>query len=294
MKSIQKFLAMVLFVGVFFKTFGQQSLEAGRVEPYRLEVTYNKTCHLIFPVAIRYVDLGSVYLIGEKAEDAPNVLRIKAAVRDFAEETNFSVITEDGQFYSFNVLYNNDPQILSYDLQKMKKDAGREAGKNVKFDELGFNPPSLTDEVLRTIYQQNKRFIRHIASRSYGIQLALHGLYSHNGKYYFHLQLKNSSNVPFTVDFCSYKIFDKQIAKRTVSQEKQLVPLRQYPGLEIISDHSVVSSVVLLDQFTISDDQILRIEVFEKNGARNQVLEVENADLIAAKRVSDMKLKLNP
>lgn len=287
-----KYILILLFLGLFFKSFGQQSLEAGRVEPYRLEVTYNKTCHLIFPVAIRYTDLGSNYLIAGKAEDAQNVLRIKAAVKDFAEETNFSVITQDGQFYSFNVIYNADPHTLSYDLQKMKQDAEREQMKNVQFEELGFNPPSLTEVVLKTIYQQNKRYVRHIAARSYGIQSILKGIYVHNGKFYLHLEAKNRSNVPFVVDFCTYKIIDKQIAKRTVSGEKQLVPIRQYPGLEVISDNSVAGNVILLDQFTITDEQVLRIEIFERNGARNQVLEIENSDLVAAKPVSEMKIKV--
>ncbi|WP_084823310.1 conjugative transposon protein TraN [Sphingobacterium sp. Ag1] len=293
MITIKNLLVILLFVGLFFRTFGQQSLDAGRVEPYRLEVTYNKTCHLIFPVAIRYTDLGSSYLIAGKAEDAANVLRVKAAVKDFAEETNFSVITEDGQFYSFNVIYNADPHTLSYDLQKMKNDADREEARNVQFEELGFNPPSLTEAVLKTIYQQNKRYVRHIAARSYGIQSVLRGIYVHNGKFYFHLEIKNRSNVPFMVDFYTYKIVDKQVAKRTVSQEKQLVPLRQYPGLEVIMDNSTAGNVILLDQFTISDEQVLRIEVFERNGARNQILEIENSDLVAAKPVSEMNIKVN-
>ncbi len=283
---------ILLFVGLFIKTFGQQSLEQGRVDPFRLEVTYNKTCHLIFPSAIRYTDLGSSYLIAEKAEDAQNVLRIKAAVKDFAEETNFTVITEDGHFYSFNVIYNADPYTLSYDLKKMKDDFEREEGRNVQFEELGFNPPSLTEVALKTIYQQNKRYVRHIASRSYGIQSLLKGIYVHNGKFYFHLEVKNRSNVPFVVDFCTYKIEDKQIAKRTVSQEKQLVPLRQYPGLDVISDNSIAGNVILLDQFTITDEQVLRIEIFERNGARNQVLEVESSDLVTAKPVSEMNIKI--
>ncbi|MDR6513721.1 conjugative transposon protein TraN [Chryseobacterium camelliae] len=292
MITLKNILTVLLFVGLSFKTFGQQSLEKGRVEPYRLEVTYNKTCHLIFPVAIRYTDLGSNLLIAGKAEDAQNVLRIKAAVKDFAEETNFSVITEDGKFYSFNVIYNADPYTLSYDLQKMKNDTDREEVHNVQFEELGFNPPSLTEGILKTIYQQNRRYVRHIAARSYGIQSLLKGIYVHNGKFYLHLEMKNRSNVPFLVDFCTYKIVDKQVAKRTVSQERLLLPLREYPGLEVVSDNSNASNVILLDQFTITDQQVLRIEVFERNGARNQVLEIENSDLVAAKPVSEMKINL--
>lgn len=294
MNVIRNIISIALILGLSIQTFGQQSnLEKGRVEPYRLEVTYNKTTHLIFPVSIRYADLGSDLLIAGKAEDAQNVLRVKAAVKDFAEETNFSVITEDGQFYNFNVTYSPDPVTLNYDLSKMQLEGDRAEEKNVQFEELGFNPPSLTEIAMKTIYQQDKRRIRHIASKSYGVQFLLKGIYVHNGKFYFHTAVTNKSNIPYVVDFCTFKIVDKQVAKRTVSQEKQLIPLREYPMMEAIADDSSASNVVLMDQFTITDDQVLRISLYEQNGGRNQVLEIENSDLVSAKPVSEMKIKLN-
>ena len=67
-----------------------------------LDVTFDKTVHLIFPSAIRYVDLGSQNIIAGKAEDSENVLRVKASVKDFETETNMSVICEDGSFYAFS------------------------------------------------------------------------------------------------------------------------------------------------------------------------------------------------
>ncbi len=72
------------------------------IPPHGLEITYDKTVHIIFPSAVRYVDLGSPNLIAGKAEDAENVLRVKAAVPDFETETNMSVICEDGSFYAFS------------------------------------------------------------------------------------------------------------------------------------------------------------------------------------------------
>ncbi|MDW8549997.1 DUF4138 domain-containing protein [Epilithonimonas ginsengisoli] len=98
-----------------------QPLEEAKLEPYKMQVTYNKTSHLLFPSRIRYVDLGSDLLIASKAEPVGNVLRIKSAVRDFEEETNFSVITEDGKFYSFDVYYSSYPDVLSYDLLKQQR-----------------------------------------------------------------------------------------------------------------------------------------------------------------------------
>src|SRR5690554_2938309 len=117
---LKTFWAIALMIGFAVPSFAQNSIRTplalGKIEPYQMEVTYDKTSHLIFPTGIRYVDLGSEYLIAGKAEDAENVLRVKASVRDFESETNFSVITNDGRFYSFNVYYSSYPDALSYDL----------------------------------------------------------------------------------------------------------------------------------------------------------------------------------
>lgn len=290
---------MTIILGYYSQSNAQQAattttkLNMGKVDPYRMEVTYNKTSHLIFPSAIRYVDLGSEYLIAGKAEDAENVLRIKASVRDFDEETNFSVITEDGRFYNFNVFYSPSPATLNYDLLMMQRAGSRESNNDVLFEELGKNSPSLTGLLLETIYNRNKRIVRHIGSKSYGIQFLLKGIYVHNGKFYFHTELRNKSNVPFTIDFVNFKVVDKKVARRTVVQEKPLIPLRLYKTLNEIAGNTVEQNVFLLDQFTISDDKVLLIEIFEKNGGRQQVLRVENSDLVHARSIRDMHLKIN-
>ena len=67
------------------------------IPPHGLEVTYDKTVHILFPAAVRYVDLGSPNLIAGKADGAENVIRVKATVKNFHNETNMSVITEDGR-----------------------------------------------------------------------------------------------------------------------------------------------------------------------------------------------------
>ena len=72
------------------------------IPPHGLEVTYDKTVHVIFPAEVRYVDLGSPDLIAGKADGAENIIRVKATVRNFPNETNMSVITEDGSFYSLH------------------------------------------------------------------------------------------------------------------------------------------------------------------------------------------------
>ena len=289
------FWAFALILGFAVQSYAQDSartkLALGKIEPYKMEVTYDKTSHLIFPTAIRYVDLGSEYLIAGKAEDAENVLRVKATVRDFEAETNFSVITNDGRFYSFNVYYSSYPEVLSYDLLTMQKAVDKANGNDVLFEELGNNSPSLAGLLLETIYKKDKRIVKHIGAKSFGIQFILKGIYIHNGKYYFHTELRNRTNVPFQIDFINFKVVDKKIAKRTVVQERPLIPLRTYKPLEEIGGKSTEQNVFLLDQFTIADDKVLLIEIFEKNGGRHQTLQIENSDLIKARLVNDMHLK---
>ena len=299
MKNIFKYFgAIALTIGLAVNSFAQDSakskthLALGKIEPYKMEVTYDKTSHLIFPTAIRYVDLGSEYLIAGKAEDAENVLRVKATVRDFEPETNFSVITNDGRFYSFNVYYSSYPEAMSYDLLTMQKAVDKANGNDVLFEELGNNSPSLARLILETIYKKDKRIVKHIGAKSFGIQFILKGIYIHNGKYYFHTELRNKTNVPFDIDFINFKVVDKKVAKRTVVQERPLTPLRTYkPLVDGVNGKSTEQNVFLLDQFTIADDKVLLIEIFEKNGGRHQTLQVENSDLIKARLINDMYLK---
>jgi conjugative transposon TraN protein len=296
MKNILKtFWAIALILGFAVQSFAQDSIRTplalGKIEPYKMEVTYDKTSHLIFPTAIRYVDLGSEYLIAGKAEDAENVLRVKASVRDFEPETNFSVITNDGRFYSFNVYYSSYPEAMSYDLLTMQKAVDKANGNDVLFEELGNNSPSLAGLLLETIYKNDKRIVKHIGAKSFGIQFILKGIYIHNGKYYFHTELRNKTNVPFQIDFINFKVVDKKVAKRTVVQERPMIPLRTYKSLDEIGGKLTEQNVFLLDQFTIADDKVLLIEIFEKNGGRHQTLQVENSDLIKARLINDMHLK---
>lgn len=292
---LKTFWAFALILGFAVTSSAQDTIRTplalGKIEPYRMEVTYDKTSHLIFPTAIRYVDLGSEYLIAGKAEDAENVLRVKASVRDFEPETNFSVITNDGRFYSFNVYYSSYPEALSYDLLTMQKAVDKANGNDVLFEELGNNSPSLAGLLLETIYKKDKRIVKHIGAKSFGIQFILKGIYIHNGKYYFHTELRNRTNVPFEIDFINFKVVDKKVAKRTVVQERPLTPLRTYKPLDGIAGKSTEQNVFLLDQFTIADDKVLLIEIFEKNGGRHQTLQVENSDLIKARLIDDMHLK---
>jgi conjugative transposon TraN protein len=279
------------------KSFSQDSasvnlpLEEARVDPYKMQVTYSKTTHRMFPSPIRYVDLGSGLLVANKAEPIGNVLRIKSAVRDFEEETNFSVITEDGKFYNFDVFYSPYPEVLNYDLLKLQRAGERQFSPDVLFEDLKGSSSSLTAMIMENLYEKSKKTIRHISSRSLGILFSVRALHVNDSKFYFTLQIDNSSNIAFDVDLVNFRIVDKKNLKRTVVQDKLLKPVRIYNPVMTANHHSNMRAVYLLDQFTLLKDQALEIEILEKNGGRHQKVQLENADLINARLISSLTIK---
>jgi conjugative transposon TraN protein len=132
------------------------------IPPYGLEVCYDKTVHIIFPSAVKYVDLGSANLIAGKAGDSENVIRVKAAVRGFETETNFSVICDDGSFFSFNVRYADDPEKFNIEMKDFIHDGDAVNRPNnsmeIYLKELGNESPLMVSLLMKSIHANNKRY----------------------------------------------------------------------------------------------------------------------------------------
>ena len=265
------------------------------VPPYGLEVTYDKTTHIIFPSAVRYVDLGSPNLVAGKADGAKNVIRVKAVVKNFRDETNMSVITESGSFYTFNVKYADEPLLLNVEMKDFIHDGSKVNRPNnaldIYLEELGCESPKLVQLINKSIHKENRRHVKHIGCKAFGIQYLLRGIYTHNGLLYFHTQIKNSSNVPFEVDFVTFKIVDKKVMKRTAIQEQVIFPLRAYNYATVVAGNKEERTIFTLDKFTIPADKVLVVELNEKSGGRHQSFTVENEDIVRARVINELKVK---
>lgn len=265
------------------------------VPSYGLEVTYDKTTHIIFPSAVRYVDLGSPNLVAGKADGAENVIRVKAVVKNFRDETNMSVITESGSFYTFNVKYADEPLLLNVEMKDFIHDGSKVNRPNnaldIYLEELGCESPKLVQLINKSIHKENRRHVKHIGCKAFGIQYLLRGIYTHNGLLYFHTQIKNSSNVPFEVDFVTFKIVDKKVMKRTAIQEQIVFPLRAYNYATLVAGNKDERTVFTFDKFTIPADKVLVVELNEKSGGRHQSFTVESEDIVRAKVINELKVK---
>ena len=280
--------------GEFFQGMSRAIPQGRVILPYGLEVSFEKTTHLIFPAPIRYVDLGSNNLIAGKAEDAENVLRVKAAVKDFETETSLSVICEDGSYYAFNVRYAPEPEKLSIEMQDfLAPQAGRLPSNrsDIYFKELGRESPVLVKLLMRTIYQNDRRAIKHLGVQQLGLRFLLRGLYAHNGLLYFHLRAENETQLPFSVDFIGFKVVDRKVARRTATQELVLQPLRAEHYFSEVASGAREHCVFALEQFSLADDKQLEITLYERGGGRSISFAVQSEDLLRAESIDNLKLR---
>lgn len=260
--------------------------------PRTIEVGFTKTVHILFPAPVTYIDIGSMAIIAGKADGAENVVRVKAAVRDFAEETNLTVITEDGGFYTFDARYAENPATSTIEISVVESPAAQPASAaeparadegRVLLREVGRERPATVKRVLSDIYRQNRADVKGIHTRKYGVELEVRGIYVHNDVIYLHVQIANNTNISFEVDYRRFVVADRKAAKRTAQQQRIIEPLRVCNDPLIVRGHQRQRIVFALPKLTLEEDKILLLEIAEKDGARHQCLEISSKELLGAK-----------
>ncbi len=260
------------------------------IRPVRIEVGYTKTVHLLFPAPVTYIDIGSMDLLAGKADGAENVVRVKAAVRDFATETNLTVITEDGGFYTFDARYAENPAVSTLEIPISESAVGMigkelppSAEGRVLLREVGREKPATVKQMLSDIYRQNRADTKGIRTKKYGIEVEVRGIYVSNDVIYIHTLIRNETNISFEVDCRRFLVADRKLAKRTAQQQTPVDIIRVCNDPAIVRGRQQQRTVFALPKLTLPDDKVLLLEIVERNGARHQTVEIGAKELLTAK-----------
>ena len=299
MKRDLIYLILIVAAIAAVKVTAQMTPETpAEIRPLRIEAGFTKTVHILFPSPVTYIDIGSMDIIAGKADGAENVVRVKAAVRNFAAETNLTVITEDGGFFTFDVYYAENPAVSTLNLtvqepqpESMKKPAAvgypqptaPASESRVLLREVGREKPATVKRMLSDIYRQNRTDVKGIRAKKYGIEVEVLGIYVFNDVIYIHTCISNDTNISFEVDARRFIVADRKLAKRTAQQQTSLEILRVCNDPAVVRGHQRQRTVFALPKLTISDDKVLLLEIIEKNGARHQTVEIPAEELLEAK-----------
>ena len=265
-------VAAIAAVKVTARTAPETPVE---IRPLRIEAGFTKTVHILFPSPVTYIDIGSMDIIAGKADGAENVVRVKAAVRNFIAETNLTVITEDGGFFTFDVHYAENPAVSTVNLtvQEPQTKGVKEptaAGdplspapvtkSRVLLREVGREKPATVKRMLSDIYRQNRTDVKGIRTKKYGIEVEVLGIYVFNDVIYMHTCISNDTNISFEVDARRFIVADRKLTKRTAQQQTPLEILRVCNDPAVVRGHQRQRTVFALPKLTISDDKVLLLK----------------------------------
>lgn len=276
---------------------------------YPLGISATKTTHIIFPSKIREFDAGTDYVLAQVPESVSNVLRVKANDKsDFCTpgstvETNMTIITDDGNFYSFIVRHQADPEVLNINIANNLL-ADEQSAKAQGIQRTTAVPVMLTaapanertpsraqvsDTELRhdceRIYER-KRFIRRVGASKGQISSHLTGLYVNGKVMYLQLTFQNDRDIDYDVNFVKFYLRDRDVLKRMAAQEIELTPYLTYPtNLKTIKANTNYKTVYSLPLRTLSDDKVLEIELYERDGGRHLRFRIESGVMLKSKGV---------
>ena len=299
MKRDLIYLFLIVAATAAAKVTAQTTQETpAEIRPQRIEAGFTKTVHILFPSPVTYIDIGSMDIIAGKADGAENVVRVKAAVRNFTAETNLTVITEDGGFFTFDVHYAENPAVSTVNLTVQEPQTEGVQKPDVAGDyqptapasegrvllrEVGREKPATVKRMLSDIYRQNRTDVKGIRTKKYGIEVEVLGIYVFNDVIYIHSCISNDTNISFEVDARHFIVADRKLTKRTAQQQSTLEILRVCNDPAVVRGHQRQRTVFALPKLTISDDKVLLLEIIEKNGARHQTVEIAAKELLDAK-----------
>lgn len=242
---------------------------------YPLFVSDINTVHIIFPSKVMEIDAGNGKVLIQITESFNNVIRVKSLTEDM-QPTNLTVMTENGGFYSFALNYKSYPDVLNI---KIDNNAATDKAFSTSYDidqvvknNLILSQPLVNYADLKsfaTSAAERKPYLKNIGVQNLGIQATLSAISSAKGLMFYTINIDNKSDLDFTADFVKMYIKDADNIKKQAIQEEELTITETFPNVMTIVSGSNLNTVLVTPFRTISEDKVIAIEIYEKNGGRH-------------------------
>ncbi|KFF16588.1 conjugative transposon protein TraN [Flavobacterium hydatis] len=265
-------IGFLLFMNI--GVFAQQTYRnnGSKIESDSLQIAYSKTTNIVFPFAIKSVDKGSSDILVQKAKGVENILQIKAAQKGFFQ-TNLTVVTADGNIYSFILNYDEDFPELNLSINKPKN-----AAQEVYFSDDIRNEEDVQEYSKLAFYDKKK--LRGEKESNYDIDFVLNGIFIRDEVMYYRIKITNNSKINYDIDQLRFFIRDTKKVKRTASQEIEITPIYILNNVVKIEGEAENTFVFAIPKFTIPEKKYLAIQLMEQNGGRHVELHVKNTKLV--------------
>lgn len=268
------------------------SIFANRISD-TIEVAYDKEVIIMFDNKIIEhiisVDVSNPDVLFE-AHSNKGVLQ---AAIPFKKHYNLFIETETGN-YLFIIKYNENPKEYLYQYTKQqslyqKNDSGdlsKQASSEVVADEKTLNKN--VKPYSKKCYENTSRNMNGIGTFFKRTIFELYSIYVDEENIYFVLDVKNTSEIDYNIDFVKFVIRNKKKTLKASSiQEETVQTLYIYEeNKHLVSGLGNERLVYVFKKFTIHPMKLLHVELWEKGGDRKVEFILTANELLKAKKIN--------
>ena len=230
-------------------------------------VSRDKTTALFFKSAVKIISKSTPDFDIDQKENA--LITIKALKTDFAPTRLNVQDVNTAKIYHIPVEYS----------------FGR-AGRRIEVD--GASP--MTVRVIKTADFSYSAVVTQLAEgkrkdvvdheKTGGVKAWVDKLSLAGNRVFFRLDIRNKSNLPYEIDFVRFYIRDLKTVARMATHEQEIVPLiTTLHKKTSIAHKQEIAKVFGFHRFSLSEDQALNVELYERNGNRHLYLQIKQKDL---------------
>ena len=248
-------------------------------------ISRERSTALFFPSKVKVISRESDHFtITDKGN---GVLAIKALSSNFSNQ--LLTVTEEASKKTYRI-----PVAYSYGRAGRRIDYSMEPSQVAKFE----RPEALEQTIARQLSAGKRKYVA-ASKRTGSVKGWINKISLAGTRIFLRLDIRNRSNLPYGIDFVRFYIRDKKTVDRTASHEQEIVPLfTTLKGRVAVSKDQEIAKVFSFKRFSLSDDEALFVEVYERAGNRHLYLEIAQSDLdkitvMNTKQISQQSLAAN-
>lgn len=225
-------------------------------------------------------------------------------VGNIEKKTNLIVFTADGNIYEFFLSYNNKPKenIIYVDASATSKgtfEVSKEEPQTIEApksnyskqvvtqkelftpkSELSYSGDKLSrvEQLCRQHIDRPKKIFR-CYDKAENVSITLKDVTYDRDQLFFHFELSNKGGTSYDVDFINSRLASLQKGNKT-QQTIALTPLFIYNLPERVLGKEKANFIMVFEKFSILENKTLQIDLGEKNGERDLLLNIKNRFII--------------
>ena len=230
------------------------------------------------------------YSLEFNQDGSENIALLKANSTK-ARETSFVVKTNSGLLFNINIKYGNSPKniiqvndSLGVQISQRNNENSKVVSNektNIREDDYTIGNTVINDNQNKKVdceycdkLVKTPKTIKRIFDESFKVKLQINNLYYFDNKLFFVINITNSSNIDYNINYIKSYIDTKKDSKNASAQYLEKNPSTIYNANRTIQGNTNKSFIFIYDQFTVDSNKHLTFEINENNGERNLALRV--------------------